>query len=92
MKTIKLDENWSIETQADNVCLKYKKIKTIKRKNKKTDQEEEAEVTEKNEYHYPSIKLALKKYLNESQKDCTTIQDVLKRIDEVEKKINKIVL
>lgn len=84
MKTIKLDENYHIEVDSENVCLKFRREKEVLK------QGELKTVTEKNEWHSPRIELALKRYLHETQKECETINEVLERINEVEQIIKNV--
>jgi hypothetical protein len=76
---MKLDENYRIETDAYNYTLVYEC--------KKFDQLKKKEIHSKAEWHYPELKHALVKYMNESLKTCESIKEVFLKIDELEKKI-----
>ena len=90
MRTIKLDENYYIDISELNFTLSYRREKEVQKKNKETGVEELKTVTEKSDWYYPSLKLCLKTYLNESLRSCESIEQVLQRISEVEQKIDKI--
>lgn len=81
---IKLDENYSIETDSYNVSLIYRREKEIEKNG------ELKTVVEKSDWHYPTLAHALKKYLSESLKECSSIEEVLKRIEIVENRINNL--
>lgn len=76
---MKLDENYRIETDTNNFTLVYES-KTFDEKKKK-------EVTSKDEWHYPDLKTALIKYVNQCLKPCESIKEVLIRISELEKSL-----
>lgn len=73
---MKLDENYRIETDTYNFTLVYE--------SKAFDEVKKKEVISKDEWHYPELKYALTKYMNQSLKSCTSIQEVLYKINEVE--------
>lgn len=81
---IQLDENYLIETDSYNWTLRFESVRMELKDGK------EKQIKSKDEWHYPNIKLCLKKYLDESLKDCPSIEDVLIRIGELEKKIDKL--
>jgi Sec7-like guanine-nucleotide exchange factor len=76
---MKLDENYRIETDTNNFTLVYE--------SKKFDEVKKKEFTSKDEWHYPELKYALIKYLNQSLKPCKSIKDVLSKISELEQLI-----
>lgn len=75
---MKLTDKWSIEFDGDNAILTFKE----ERPNKLGELKEY-----KDEFFYPSsnLKTALKAFLNKSLEGSESIEEVLKRIDEVEK-------
>jgi hypothetical protein len=81
---MKLDENYRILHEENNVVLQFyqNKIRT-----KKDDSKEEYEFTEN--YYYPVLKSALKAYLNKSIGK-PTIKEVIDKIEKVEKLILKL--
>jgi hypothetical protein len=78
---MKLDENYRIETDKYNFTLVYES-KTFDEKKKK-------EVTSTDEWHYPDLKNALLKYLNQSVKVCDSVVGLYEKIKEVELNILK---
>lgn len=82
---MKLDKNWSIETDSLNVILEFRQTRT---KVDKSGQEKAYEAVES--FYYPTVKIALKSYLQKSLKSCQTLDEILRRIDEVEKQIDEL--
>lgn len=80
---IKLTENWTIDTDTYNVVLECRESRIKVGKNGESKEVESVET-----YYYPNLKNALKAYLHKSLKSCTSIDEVLRRIDEVEAKID----
>lgn len=78
-KTLELDENYSIEITTNDFYLKYEN-KYLK---------DGKEVKSKNGWSYPNLKLALKKYLEESQKE-DKLSDVLEATNRVEQTIERL--
>lgn len=87
MSKITLDENFYIESDSFNVTLFFRREKEVLKKNKETGIEELKAITEKNEWYYPNLKGALRKYLDESLKESESVQEVLCKIEEVYKLI-----
>lgn len=80
---MKIDNNWSIEYDENNVILVYSEPKTrIKKNGSKED------YIYRNMFYYPNIKTALKSYLNRCLKGSGSINEVLSKINEVEQKID----
>lgn len=79
---IVLDDCYSIECSADCVTLKYSCI------TEQFNEETGKMVTSSDQWYYPTISLALKKFLQESAADNDDVRQILKRIDEVEKLID----
>jgi len=78
---IKIDDNYTIEIDSICVYLRYEYVTDLI--NKKTGK---PIITKKHTYH-PNIKEALKYYVNDSINYADGILDILKRLDEIEKKI-----
>lgn len=78
-----IDSNYSIEVTKDSVNLKYvseyvnEKGKTVK---------------QKDNWYYPNIKLALKKYVYEVSSDTTEISKIISKLEEIESTINNLKL
>lgn len=77
---MELDEKYRIVTDENNVILQFFEQRT--RKVKKTETEEEYEYTEN--YYYPTIKTALKGFLNKSVKECKTVEQILAEFKRLE--------
>jgi hypothetical protein len=81
---ITLDKNYRVEVDSFNFTLVQEE---------QTDKVSEGsgkKIVTHNTWHYPKLNMALKKYLQETLKPCSDIETVLKRIDEVEKIIDKL--
>lgn len=78
-KNLKLDENYSIEITTNDFYLKYE--------NKY--QKDGKEVKSKNGWSYPNLKLAFKKYLEESQKE-DSLNGILEATERVEQTIERL--
>jgi hypothetical protein len=74
---IQLDEDWTIESDAYSVMLRYSNIKGRKSGHSTI-------------FYYPTVKMALQHYLNEAMKESSSIDDIFRRIDEVEAKIDNL--
>ena len=81
---IKLDNNFSIETDSNNFVLKFEK--ETGEIHSKTGNP----IISKNQWFYGNLKGCLIKYSNESLKDCQDIKEVLSRLDEIEALIKSI--
>lgn len=88
MKEIEIDESYSIKH--DGVCwhLIHRQVKKRKRSDKDGRWSKGDEYITKDKTYYPTIKMALKYYLNDSLSEAQTILDVINKIDEVESKID----
>jgi hypothetical protein len=82
MKSIIIDEIYSIERDTYNWILVSAEKKTVEKDG------ETKEITSKNESFHASIKQCLVKYLDESLKPCGTIPDLLNKIESIEVKID----
>jgi hypothetical protein len=80
---IKIDENWNIET--DSYC--FKLIHTFKSGNIRKNGEE---ITGRDETYHPTLRKCLLWYCNEVTKDCDDIKAVIKKIDELNAKIESL--
>lgn len=79
---MELDQNYSLEMDSYNFTLKYKCTYFDDKKNKN--------VTSTDEWHFPNLKGAINKYLNESFKPCKSIIEFSKELDRAETLISKI--
>jgi hypothetical protein len=87
MKTLKINENWRVET--DSVCSTL--IFAEKRiKNKGTEKEQE-HIYEEN-YYYPTVNQCLKAYLLKTQEDAKDVKDCIRRTKETLEEIKKLKL
>lgn len=80
MKKLIIDNNWYIDLSDPNNCtLIYAEQKTREKqdKDKKKTGETEEYIAE-TPYYYPSVQLCLKRYLQESQKEATTVEECIK--------------
>lgn len=82
---IKIDDNYSIRSDSQQWILEFKGEPVTK-----MHIGEVKEVTPNDKWYYPSISACLKKYLNESLKSVSVLDDILGRIDEVENKIDSL--
>lgn len=82
MAKITLDQNYFIETDSYNFTLKFEK--------KQFDDEKQKEVTQKNEWHFPTLSGALNKYSNEIFKVCESVGELLVKVHNLEKLISTI--
>lgn len=80
---MKIDDNYTIESDKYCWVLKYKSEGEI---NPNTGKK----ILSTNETYHPTIKAALKKYMDSKLKDSDTVENVLERLNEVEQIINKI--
>lgn len=76
-----LDENYSIGLEKDNVTLYFKKSKGINEQTGKA-------IWSTYQSYYPSVKIALKAYLDRCLKENTTVEGMLSEIKRVEEIIN----
>jgi len=77
---MELNENYRIITDENNVILQF--FETREKENKKDGSKEPYEFTDN--FYYPTIKTALRGFLNKSIKPSTAVEDCLYRIEEVE--------
>ena len=75
-KNLELDENYSVEITTNDFYLKYEN----------RYEKDGKEVKSKSGWSYPNLKLALKKYLEESQKE-NSLEGVLEATNRVEQTI-----
>ena len=78
-----LDENYRILTDESNVILQFHEIRLRNKKDLSTEKYEFLD-----NFYYPTIKHALKAYLNKSLKEQYDFQSVIDKIEEVELKID----
>ena len=84
MSVIRLDSEYSIQTDANNFSLLFSREKEVTKKGiTKT-------VVESDAWYNPSLELSLKTYLRESLRECESIEHVLKKIDEVHATIKEL--
>ena len=76
---MKLDENYLLVYDESNVVLRYEESRTRVKK----DKSKEPYMFQEDRY-YPTIKSALKAYLNISIKGSKTIEEVVDRINKAE--------
>jgi hypothetical protein len=79
---MKLDENYRIESDKYNFTLVYE--------SKSFDEKKKKEVTSTDEWHYPDLKFALNKYVNQSLKPSQNALSVLDKLNQIELLISKI--
>lgn len=79
-----LDKNFRIE----NDSFEYTLIKEqdTGRVNEKTGKK----IISTDHWHFPNLKLSLKKYVNESLKVCDGVEEILTKLNELNEKIDKI--
>jgi len=82
---LKINNNYSIDTAGGGCTLQFIEL----RERKKKDSNETETYTFKDEWHYLDVPSCLRRFLTLSLEDCTDVKECLKRIDEVEAKINK---
>lgn len=83
---IKIDKEYSIDIDSLNFVLQYRRPKEVEKNG------EIKTVTEKSDWYFPSIHACLRKYLDESMRECESIEKVLSKIDEVHETIRKLKL
>lgn len=83
---LSLSENYRIVYEESNIVLQYYEQRM--REKTKTGEKEEYEFKEN--YYYPDLKSSLRKYLQLSLEGSESIEEVLKRITEVETVIKNI--
>ena len=79
-----LDKNYRVIYDEYNVILQYHRIRT---KNKKDGTKEKYEYTK--ESFFPSIEMCLNSYIDKNIKHSKSIDEVLKRLDELKFKFKK---
>lgn len=80
---MKIDNNYSLQISKDCVNLKYES-EYINEKGKT--------VKQKDNWYYPNVKMALKKYVNECVSYASNIDEIISKIEEVETKIDNLKL
>lgn len=90
MTEIEIDESYSI--RHDGICwhLIHKRSGTRDRTDSKGRWKKGDYYVVEDKTYYPTLKMALKYYLNDSLSEAQTILEVLNRIDEVESKIDSL--
>ena len=81
---MKVDENYSMVVTKDFVHLHFEEEGELNDKGNPT-------IT-KNDWYYPNIQMALKKYLNTKITDCENISEILDKIAEAERNIDNLKL
>lgn len=81
---IQIDENYQLQNDSNNWILRYEK-EMIKEKTGKP-------YTSKDEWYFPTISQALKKYIDQSLKNHSGVDGIMLAIQELELKIDKIKL
>lgn len=90
MNEIEIDEAYSLKY--DGVCwhLIHRQVKKRKEPDKDGRWKEGDEYITKDKTYYPTIKMALKYYLNDSLSESESVIGILNKIDEVENKIDSL--
>lgn len=83
---IKLDNKWSIQPDTYSWCLTQEVEKT---RTKKETGEKEQYISEEKWYH-PTIQDCLKKYTNESTKECKSVEEILQKLQEIKETVEKV--
>lgn len=84
MTTLKLDENYSIVSDANNFTLKFEA--TIQKEVKG----EMKDIKSTDEWNYPKLQQALSRYLTECVRPCETASEILEQLNDVEKVIRSV--
>ena len=81
---LRLDDNYSLDFDSYNVMLRYenKAVKEIKGELK--------EVTQKYQWYYPNVKQALKRYIQVSLNPVDSLEEIINRMDKLEKVIDNL--
>jgi len=85
---IKIDDKWHIKTDPYCFVLVNEFVPEENGKPKVNPKTGKTMVTRYEQY-YPTLKKCLQAYCNEVLKECTDIQDVIRKIDELNKKIDE---
>ena len=85
---MQLNKNYRIIFDENNTVLQFFEMR--EKTKKETDETTMFEYTEN--YYYPNIKTALKGFLNKSLDGSSSVEEVLKRIYEVEGVVNNLKL
>lgn len=80
---LQLDKNWRIESDTYSWVLIFQETRQ-----KETGEKEDFEYI--NNWYYPKISQALEKYKQETLKTTETIEQMLSKLDEINKKIGEI--
>lgn len=81
---IQIDEHYSVKSDPHNWVLTFKK--PLKKINPKTGKN----VVQTDKWYCVSLERALNKYLDESLKTCKTVEEILKKIEEVKQIMREI--
>jgi len=85
---MKLDKNWELKADSYSWVLKFTREEEVDEKVKegkkyvKTGKRVVKEIT--NSWYYGTLKQCFMKYLNESTKECSSIQGLTEKIDHIE--------
>lgn len=90
MKEIEIDESYSIKH--DGACwhLIHRQVKKREKSDKDGRWGKGDTYITKDKTYYPTIKMALKYYLNDSLSESESVIGILNKIDEVENKIDSL--
>jgi hypothetical protein len=88
MAVLKLDDNYTVSMDTYNFTLKSE-FKTIQQR-LNNGIKESKEVVSRDEWHFPSLQLALQKYLNECIRPLESIVELQKELERIEKLITTI--
>jgi hypothetical protein len=82
---IKLDDNYTIDSDAYNWILRFEEVK------QGTDKEGKAkEILSFREWHHANFKQAVLQYINETTKWCDSLVSILDKLNEVEVKLDNL--
>jgi hypothetical protein len=82
---IKIDDEYSLTHEPESWVLHYESMPFTKSLMGKV-----TECRNRDQWYYPNIKMALKRYMDQCLKDCDNVSAILNRIDEIEVKIDNL--
>lgn len=82
---MKLDENYRIEHDSNNIILKYEKENGI---NEKTGKMQYS----RDEWYFPKMSQALDKYVNQAMKVPDNVQELIQEVKKLDEKVSEIQL
>ena len=85
-KVLKIDDNWFIDCNDPNNCVLT--FTEPREREKKTGEKETYNY--ENQFYFPNISSCLQRYLQESQKEATTVEDCIRLTNECMLKIQKL--